>query len=92
VNHLNCLAAAIVGASLVIAPAAIAVDSTSKTFEQCAVLLPPSKTYSFQLSGTIDRTEGSPVIHGMFTVDDGSNVDRGNEGEAFGRCISALIK
>jgi hypothetical protein len=44
------------------------------------------------MSGTIDITQGKPILHGSISLDDGSGADRGNEGEAFGKCLSALIK
>ena len=47
---------------------------------------------SSQPTGTIDMTHDAPVLRGQFTVDDGTQVDRSNEGEAFGKCIAALMR
>jgi len=81
-----------VGVALAFAPSVFAVDVSPKTIEQCAALLPSGKTYSFQMTGTIDRTQDKPILHGTLSVDDGSHMDRGNEGEAFGKCIAQLIQ
>ena len=79
---------------LVAAPLAIATEQTPKTFQQCGALLPPGKVYNFHISGTIDMTNGTPLLHGELTVDDGTQLDRSQEqaSAAFTRCISVLVK
>jgi len=83
---------AVVGLILTFAPSVFAVEASPRTLQQCATLLPAGKTYSFHMSGTIDRTQQEPVLSGTLSMEDGTNVDRGNEGEAFGKCVAALIK
>ena len=84
--------ASIVGTLTAFASAVFAIDATPKTLEQCASLLPSGRTYSFLLSGTVDTTQGEPVLRGEFSMDDGTQVDRRDESEAFAKCLSALIK
>lgn len=84
--------AGLIGVVVAIAPMALAVDAGPKTLEQCAALLPSGKTYSFRMSGTIDLTQGKPILQGEFSVEDGTQIDRRNESEPFGKCLAALIK
>ena len=81
-----------IGALVIAATSALAVETPPRTIEQCAKLLPPGKTYSFQITGTIDMTQSAPVLRCEFTIDDGTQVDRRSEGEAFGKCIAPLMK
>jgi len=84
----------LVGAVLIAAPLAIATEQAPKTFQQCGALLPPGKVYNFHISGTIDMTNGTPLLHGELMVDDGTQIDRRQEqpSAAFSKCISALVK
>jgi hypothetical protein len=84
----------LIGAVLVAEPLAIATEQAPRTFQQCGALLPAGKVYSFHMSGTIDMTNGTPLLHGELMVDDGSQIDRSQDqaSAAFTKCISALVK
>jgi hypothetical protein len=84
----------LIGTVLVVAPLAVATEQTPKTFQQCGALLPPGKVYNFHMSGTIDMTNGTPLLHGELMVDDGTQIDRSHDqaSAAFTKCISVLVK
>jgi len=65
---------------------------TTSTIEQCAALLPQGKTYTFQVTGTVDTTGSTPKLSGEMSVSDGTHDDSSAASAAFGECIGRLIK
>lgn len=83
--------AATAGAAVVV-PAPIVSQPAPSTIEQCAALLPQGKTYSFQISGSVDTTGAAPVLSGEMSISDGTEEDRSEESAAFGQCLARLIR
>jgi hypothetical protein len=83
---------AVVGVAVAIISTAIASGAASGTIEQCAALLPQGKTYTFEVSGSVDTTGSKPKLTGEMSVSDGTETDRTAESAAFAQCIAKLIK
>lgn len=62
------------------------------TIEQCATLLPQGKTYTFEITGSVDTTGPAPTLSGEMSVSDGTHTDLAAEGAAFEQCIAKLIR
>lgn len=86
------IAIAATGIAVAIISTAVASQPGASTIEQCAGLLPHGKTYTFEVSGSVDTTGSAPELSGEMSVSDGTQVDRTAESAAFGECIAKLIK
>ncbi|AKC86377.1 hypothetical protein [Pseudoxanthomonas suwonensis] len=88
------VATAIAATGIIIAAVstAIASQSAPSTFEQCAVLLPQGKVYTFEITGSVDATGAAPKLSGEMSVSDGTEVDRTDESAAFGQCVAKLLR
>jgi hypothetical protein len=85
-------AIAATGIAVAIVSTAIASQPGPSTIEGCAALLPQGKTYTFEVTGSVDTTGSAPKLSGEISVSDGTEVDQSAESAAFGQCIAKLIK
>jgi hypothetical protein len=86
------VAAAAIAAAVVSTAMASTTPPAASTIEQCATLLPPGRTFSFELTGTIDTTGPVPKLSGQLSVSDATLEDSGDDGAAFGECLGKLIR
>lgn len=82
---------AVMGIAVAIVSNAIASQPAPSTIEGCAALLPPGKTYTFEIAGSIDTTGPAPKLSGEMTVSDGTEQESA-ETAAFGQCMAGLIR
>jgi len=71
---------------------AVATPQPVPSLQQCATLLPKGKTYTYSMTGSIDTVGARPKVSGIFSVSDGTTIDRHEEGAAFGKCIASVIR
>ncbi|TDK22996.1 hypothetical protein E2F46_12655 [Luteimonas aestuarii] len=74
------------------AATSVASQPAPATFEQCAMLLPQGKIYTFEITGSVDTTAQAATLSGELSVSDGTQVDRSDESAAFGQCVARLLR
>ena len=72
--------------------AAPASPEPAATIERCAKLLPKGKQYTFAVSGSIDSTGASPVVHGELSLSDGTGDDLTKPAGPFAECFAKLVR
>jgi hypothetical protein len=85
-------AIAATGIAVAIISTAIASQPGPSTLKGCTALLPQGKTYTFEITGSVDTTGSEPKLFGEMTVSDGTEIDRTAESAEFSQCIAKIIR
>ena len=87
-----CLAVAACSVFAAVGSTAVANQAERRTLEQCAALLPKGEKFSFELTGTVDTSGATPKLSGEFSMSDGTQRDRQQDGAAFQACFARLVR